>query len=286
MPKIRNHYIPKFYLNGFAEDSASEMLYVYQRGEKESFYTQVKNVGVERGLYTDELESVLANDIESSANPILLKLRSYEPISQDEKLELSRYMFSMWLRVPKHLNWTMEKSPGIMDKNFSEVEEQLQELAKTHPDKAELVDQRIKQLHDIRENKTAEFVKGMWMQNIPVGIDRPPVQMLANMEWRFLKYDGDSQFFLTSDNPHFLFESFGIGNEKSEVTFPLAKNLVLWAKWHMNIPPGFHEARTQFVKEVNRRTISNALKYIFSPQSAEWIPILLNKKNIRLNRIL
>jgi hypothetical protein len=123
------------------------------------------------------------------------------------------------------------------------------------------------------------------MKNIPVGIDRPPVQMLANMKWRYLYYKGD-QFFVSSDNPLFIFESIGIGNEISEVTFPLAKNLVLWAKWKMKIPPGFHRARTQFVKEVNRRTISNASKYIFSPYDADWIPTLLAKDNIRLNRVL
>jgi hypothetical protein len=78
----------------------------------------------------------------------------------------------------------------------------------------------------------------------------------------------------------------GIGNEKSEVTFPLAKNLALWAKWEMNMPSGFYKAQPQFVKEVNRRTVSSAMKYLFSPQTADWIPSLMNKKNIRLNRVL
>ena len=98
-------------------------------------------------------------------------------------------------------------------------------------------------------------------------------------------YEGD-QFFITSDNPLFFFEAIGIGNEKSELTFPLAKNIVLWAKWRTDIPPGFHRARTQFVKEVNRRTISNASNYIFSPYAADWIPTLLAKDTIRLNRVL
>ncbi|MBC7876712.1 MAG: DUF4238 domain-containing protein [Anaerolineales bacterium] len=285
MPKIHNHYVPKFYLKGFTEVSDSEMMFVYQKGTIEPFRTQIKNIGNEKGLYPDELEIALANDIEKSANPILQKLRNFELISEDEKLEFSRYMFSMWLRVPKHLGWVIEKSPKIMDKTFSDVEKQLQQLAEKYPDKAYLVNQRIKQLHDIRTNKVDEFIKGMWLKNIPVGIDRPPVQILANMEWRFLESDSN-QPFVTSDNPLFYFESFGIGNEKSEVSFPLSKNLVLWAKWKMEIPSGFHKARTQFVKEINRRTISSALKFIFSPQTAYWIPILLSKKRIRLNRIV
>lgn len=285
MPKIHNHYVPRFYLKGFTEELSSEMMFVYQKGIKNMFRTQVKNIGNEKGLYTDELEAVLANDIENSADPILKKLRNFELISESEKLEFSRYMFSMFMRVPKRLNWMIKKSPAVMDKTFSDFERQLQELGQKHPDKAELVGQRINQLHDIRKNKTDEFVKGMWLQNIPSSIDRPPVRMLADMEWRFFSCESD-QFFLASDNPLFYFESIGIGNKESEVTFPIAKNLFLWAKWQMNMPTGFHLARKEFVKEVNSRTISNSLKYVFSPAAKSWIPYLLNKKNIQLNRVV
>ena len=289
MAKIHNHYVPRFYLKGFTEAPDSEMLSVYQKGGKKPFRTQIKSIANEVGLYTDDLEAVLANDIEQSANPILQKLRNFQPISDTEKLEFSRYMFSMWLRVPKHLDWSIERSPEVIAKTFSKIEKQLRELSKKYPSKANLIEQRIEQLRTIQEDKTEELVaeeavKEMWIKNIPVGIDRPPVQMLADMEWRYLYYQSD-QFFVTSDNPLFFFEEIGIGNEKSEVTFPLSENLVLWAKWQMNVPPGFHKARTQFVKEVNRRTISNISQYVFSPYVADWIPTLLEKKNIQLNRV-
>ena len=58
------------------------------------------------------------------------------------------------------------------------------------------------QLHDTPINDTEESIKEMWMKNVPVGIDRPPVQTLADMEWRYLYYEGD-QFFITNDNPLF-----------------------------------------------------------------------------------
>jgi len=286
MAKIHNHYVPKFYLKGFTETPDSEMLLVYQKGEKKPFRTQIKSIANEVGLYTDDLEADLANDIEQSANPILQKLREFQSISEDEKLEFSRYMYSMWLRVPKHFNWTFERAPEVMSKTISKIERQLLEFAEKHPDKRQLVDQRIRQLHDAPINDTEESVKEMWMKNIPVGIDRPPVQTLAEMEWRYF-YCQDDQVFVTSDNPLFLFESIGIGNENSEVTFPLDKHVVLWAKWKADTPLGFHPIpRSQYVKEINRRTISNALKYVFSPYAADWIPTMLDKNNIQLNRVL
>ncbi len=136
------------------------MMFVYQRGSKEPFQTKVKNIANEVGLYTDELEAILANDIEQSANPILQKLRNFQPISENEKLEFSRYMFSMWLRVPKHLDWTFEKAPEVMSITISKIERQLLEFAENHPDKRDLVEQRIKQLHDTPINDTEESVKG------------------------------------------------------------------------------------------------------------------------------
>jgi hypothetical protein len=73
-----------------------------------------------------------------------------------------------------------------VNKTISNVERQLRELAEKHPDKSGLVEQRIKQLRDTPKNITEEFVREMWMKNIPIGIDRPPVQTLADMEWRYL----------------------------------------------------------------------------------------------------
>jgi hypothetical protein len=285
MPKIHNHYVPKFYLKGFTDEQNSDKVYVYEKGKNEAFQTQVKSIGNELGLYTDELETVLANDIENATNPILQKLRDFQNITTDEKYTLSRYMITMRLRVPKLRNWLIEKSPKFLDETFYSIEGQLRDLAARHPDKTDLVEQRIQDLRDMRVNKADELVREVWLKNIPVSMDKRTVQTLAKMEWRFMHYEGE-QFFLTSDNPLFYFESIGIGNEKSEVTFPLAKNLVLWAKWQMNIPPGFHRARTQFVKGVNRRTISSAMKYIFSPIATDWIPYLLNKGNIQLSRFL
>jgi hypothetical protein len=261
------------------------MLFIFQKEGQGFFETQIKNIANEKGLYSDELEAILANDIEKSANPVLQKLREFQSITQEEKIQFSRYVYSMWLRVPKHLNWTIEKSPMIIGKTFSGFEAQLKELAILHPDKESIIAQRIEQLHNIQENETNEIARKMWLKNIPVGIDRPPVKTLADMDWCFLESTNES-FFITSDNPLFFFEDIGIGNKTSEVTFPISKNLVLWAKWNMNIQPGFHIARTQFVKEVNRRTIKNSLKYVFSPNEAEWISTLMNKKNIRLNRVI
>jgi len=285
MPKVHNHYVPKFYLRGFTDAPSSENLFVYEKGKVEPFRTQIKNIGNEVGLYTDEIEKILANDIEQSANPILQKIRSLEPIFEDEKLTLARYMFTMWLRVPKHRDWFIAKSPKIVNKYLADVETQLQELVGKHPDKTGLIQQRIGELHAIRRDKTDEIAREMWLKNIPAGLDRAPVQMLADMEWRFLDC-GRDEFFLASDNPVYFPEAIGIGNEKSELSFPVAQNLVLLAKRQFSVAPAFHRARPAIVKEINRRSAANALKFVFAPRRAEWIPILLNKKNPRLNRIL
>lgn len=75
----------------------------------------------------------------------------------------------------------------------------------------------------------------------------------------------------------------GIGNPKSEVSFPISSNLALWATWKKGQRDDYFQVRTQVVKEINRRSVSNASRYVFSPRRESWINILLEKEKLHLN---
>jgi hypothetical protein len=78
----------------------------------------------------------------------------------------------------------------------------------------------------------------------------------------------------------------GIGKEKSEVTFPITKNIALQAIWRTDIVESFFQAHNQVVKEINRRTASISTKFLYSPYTEDWIQKLVNKSTFRLNRIV
>ena len=69
----RNHHLPRFYLDGWADDEGKVAL--RRRGEKASRLTSVQNVGVRNRFYTPEAE-VLFGRTETAAAPIIKSILS------------------------------------------------------------------------------------------------------------------------------------------------------------------------------------------------------------------
>lgn len=53
---------------------------------------------------------------------------------------------------------------------------------------------------------------------------------IHNMHWRVLRAQGPS-LFLTSDNPAYFFEGFGLGHQEAELVLPLSTHLLLHCSW-------------------------------------------------------
>jgi hypothetical protein len=107
--------------------------------------------------------------------------------------------------------------------------------------------------------------------------------VITNMSWRFFIAPPE-QTFLTGDNPVFFTKGLGLQHADAEVSFPISSQVCLVAT---NLPYAerFSEAPRQVVKELNRRTISVALEFVYSCQLAEWIVDILNKDAHQLHRI-
>lgn len=100
------------------------------------------------------------------------------------------------------------------------------------------------------------------------------VQALQQMTWTFY-VARDSRAFFTGDDPVFT-PKFGLGWNNSELSFPISTDVALIASWNRTMKEGFEDAKSQIVKEINRRTISRASKIYFS-QNPDWIVTMLNK---------
>lgn len=281
-----DHYIPRFYLKGFEDPSRTDFIWVYFR-DKPLLHTSIKNIAQENNYYSREIEQRLANEVEEPANQVIRKIREKQDISQEEKLILAKYMIVMWKRVPERKAWIKDKTPEIMNPVFENVNRQLTQLKDKHPEKVDLFEEQIQELQNIKENNTEELIHNVWLDNILPDKTSESIETLRRMTWRFMLAGGE-QYFITSDNPLFFFSWIGIGNEKSEVTFPISKSIALWATWRVDIGEGFYPIRRYALNEINRRTVSNITESLYSPYSAEWIKIIASKpKNkIKLNRMM
>ena len=92
--------------------------------------------------------------------------------------------------------------------------------------------------------------------------------------------------FVTSDNPAFFFEGLGLGSPDSELTFPLSPELALLADWQGTpFSTSVFGAKPGLVREVNRRVVSGAERFIFSHAPQPWLPKVAGKGNPYLSRI-
>jgi hypothetical protein len=101
----RQHYLPRFYLEGFASDG---LVAVYDRQKNEVRRQQPKDTTVIGHFYTMEdaegrrrfeVEALLS-EYESKASPVIKKLAIKETISADERSDLAIFMALGAMRTP------------------------------------------------------------------------------------------------------------------------------------------------------------------------------------------
>jgi hypothetical protein len=108
---------------------------------------------------------------------------------------------------------------------------------------------------------------------------------IGSMTWRLVTIPRD-HFLITSDNPAYFFESLGLGNDDSELAFPISPALALMGS-RQGRPQTVIEvtAKPVLVKEINRRLASGAERFVFAHKNASWIKAIATKRNASLNRI-
>jgi len=111
----RNHFVPQFYLEYFADEDG--FLWVYDKEGGEPREQQPVNTGVEKNLYTITLENGQKDDslekwfarLEGKTKPILDKLiNSRARISDEDKRVLAEFMAFLHTRVPRSVEAAAE----------------------------------------------------------------------------------------------------------------------------------------------------------------------------------
>ena len=123
-----------------------------------------------------------------------------------------------------------------------------------------------------------ELLRGQWSTPLMV-------RTLLEMTWRITRTDSSSGF-LTGDNPMFFHKTYGLRKAEAEITFPLSSRVALHGSW--DGPKGallFGEAEPPLIKEINRRVIANADRFLFFHKESDWVWKVASKPHIRLNRI-
>jgi hypothetical protein len=91
---------------------------------------------------------------------------------------------------------------------------------------------------------------------------------------------------ITSDNPAYFFDRYGLANPESELTFPLNSQVVLFGSWRGPREGLIHmEVRPIVIREANRRIAYGAERLVLYHANEEWVGTVATKPSLELNRI-
>ena len=278
-----HHYVPRMYLTGFCQGTR-DMLWAYDRKERCVFQSNIRNLAQQGGFYSDELEKHFSRDIEGAAAHVLMKIRGRSTITANDKRVLSRYLISQWKRVPRGKQRVRNRISDISEKVRVEVRNQIDELLVDNPKLTEVAALRKIEVDGIVARYRERPPDEIWYRAIGPEFVSRATEAVTSMYWRFFCVESTSQF-LTSDNPVFIFEGKGVGNQDSELSFPITHNILLWASWRSDLPEGYLDVRPALVKEFNRRTVSYSTRFVYARRNEAWVLPFCLKDRWQLNAI-
>lgn len=249
--QAKQHTIPKFYLNGFADRSLDKgdarYVWVYEKGKSEIRKASTREVAHERDFYDvirpDGTEDKTALDdalkrLESDASRVFRVLNHDEDPSEEDRITLAVFIATMYLRVP-------EFRSKVQDKLDHKIE----------------TDQRFADAGEF--SKDSSFWKGVgdwtWFQMLS---DTTIKMARILLEMKLIRMRSlDRHAFVTSDNPVYL--NPGLLQSDTRLSFPISSRLALLALWDKR-SPGLLVASDGDSVSINRQTISSASRFVYA----------------------
>ena len=185
------------------------------------------------------------------------------------------YMLNMINRVPQSKVTMKKMMPRSSKKLLEKYENDIVKLKLKNPLKLDFYEKQLNEIRKISEKITKNTPKELWLNLVKPSSMPNALEKIYQMTWLFLIFD-DYPAFFTCDNPVFFFKDIGIGKPESEITFPISSNVVLWATWRADLNEGYSKIKSAVVKEINRRTVNNTTRFLYSAKKEFWIQKFVN----------
>lgn len=278
-----HHYVPRHHLRRFAVETKDNCVWMYDKQTRRFCEAGIANVAQENGYYDREIERALADVVEGPGKIAIDKLLNREKIDNAERTKLSLYFMIMLTRGPRQRKKSLEHAPEGMAEIIAETEAEIRRWIADEPDN-QMAYQRLQELEDARAKFSAELP-----QTIIDQIRRPfwserTVECIHNMYWHILPA-APGMHFVTCDTPAHSFDCYGVGTLESEYTITLSRDFALIGEHRRNWGIGYERPQVQIAKEINRRILSHAERFVFSPSKAHWIDVVAQKRHPYLSRI-
>lgn len=244
----RQHFLPKFYLEGFCKDGR---LAVYDRESDEVRVQQPLNTGVIGHFYTFEdtegrkrfeLEQMLS-EFEAKASPGIRKLAAKREPTDEERADLAIFVSLACFRTPDIVESLKLFNSGLiadmakrMFANVDQVKESLRGKPGA-PTSEEELEREAREMVEFAQSGHYEVTTNhRWALGMAMQMAFKVAPLLAGRNWLVVHRQTDTKSFVTSDAPVVLntiqprepsFWGIGFGNADAMVVFPLTQSCAL-----------------------------------------------------------
>ena len=278
-----HHYVPRQHLRRFAIKDKENCVWMYDKQTREFRDAGITNVAQERGYYDPEIEQSLADVVEGPGKIAIDRLLNRETIDNADRTRLSMFFMIMLTRGPRQRRKSFECVPEALANVLAETEAEIRQWIADEPENED-AHKRLEELEQARVKFASEIP-----QNIVDQIRRPfwsdrSVECIHNMFWHILPAPPGT-YFVTCDTPAHFFDCWGVGTPDSEFTITLSRDFALVGEHKRNWGIAYEKPHAQIAKEVNRRILSHAERFVFSPRNDNWIETVAEKTDPYLSRI-
>src|SRR6266566_4273701 len=274
-----HHFVPQAYLRAFQVPDSPGMIWLYPRNEVPRL-ASIKNVAQASDFYHADVEADLNALVEAPANPCLEKLRRGEFIDAEGKYRTSVYIATMLKRVPRSRERGQGLIPKALDETVARLRGQITELAAQRAVDPDRLQKWLRNLEAVEKKFRVEPPAAVFDALRIPWPSAEMVNVIRSMRWRVVPAE-PPEMFITSDNPAFFFEAFGLATERAELCLPLSPTRCLHC-CHQRIAGGdqaFMSFDRETVREMNRRIASAATSIVMAKEKQPWPTKLLLKQN-------
>ena len=270
-----HHYVPRKLLRNFAVLGEPKFIIMYDKQQACFRRVSIKRAAQEPEFYDVEVEKMLAEAIESPANPIIEKLIQGKGLTDSERTQLSIYIAIMLRRVPRARRKSTARIPDVLQSTIDEMKQEIHELADAENSPTEKrqrwlgeVDRLHKEFAKNTPGQIVEQIRTPW-------VSERMVTGIYDMRWNVVT--STSNTFVTGDAPVHIFDAFGIGRPESEFTFPLSPHVALLGDRQDRPRSLIFRDATQpiFAHELNVRMVDFAERFIYSHIEQPWLAGML-----------
>lgn len=243
-----SHFVPRMYLKGWQveHNGRQRQICVYQKGNSPEFKS-LREVACRDDYYTEATERHLDREMENKTAPVLKRIIRDKCLQSADKIQLSRFMATLWFRVPFNLEGLFQQ---IREVTLPETIKDMEKL------RHQLKDFNLPdEVFDYERFTTPEHNKMIYSELLQRDRYRTYLAF-ARMRWRVYEAAPGEEF-VTSDNPVFFDRRIGLGHSQSFFVFPLNRHLLLEGR--SSKTPGKHHEVAEAGKtdQFNREVIAN-----------------------------